>query len=412
MTVPLGATLPAPAIGYRPLVTILLSPLAFALVFACWTIFAVIGVEWRDTLGLDEMAFAGLLALPMLSGALVSLPAARLAVRFGERRVMIGCLWLMAPSLWWIGQAEAYRDFLLAGAGLGLGAGTLVAGLARVALGGPTRHVGLALGLYGAGMLGAGLSYLLLPLVSQAYGWRLAPYLYLLLILMVSLLLWLYADDLPPRRSLVAPGLTNWLPRGAAWRLAFYYSFFFGAFVALALWLPGYLAAHYRLPLGSAALWSLAFTIPGGAGQVLGGALADWRDFRSLRWWVGLAVLACLFWLSYPDFSIRIEGLQGEVAFDFNMPLWGFIALLSVMGLAMGIGKGSLMRLIYREHPHDMARVGGLALALGGLFAAVLPLLFVLGDIWIGIRTVGFMFLYAALGVCLLVMLWEQLSTS
>lgn len=401
--------MPVPYLGYRPLVTILLSPLAFALVFACWTIFAVLGVQLRATLGLGELAFAGLLASPMLSGGLVSLPAARLAERIGGRRVMIACLWLVCPFLWWIGQANHYAEFLLAGAGLGLGGGTLVAGLVRVANGGPSRHAGLALGLYGAGMLGAGLSYMLLPLVSQAYGWRLAPSLYLLLIVLVALLLWLFADDAPsgttPRR-VARPG---WLPGSDAWRLAVYYSVFFGAFVALALWLPGYLAAQFALPLHSAALWSLAFTLPGGLGQVVGGALADWRDFRGLRWWVGLWVLGCLFWLSYPDFSIRIEGVQGELAFSFHMPLWAFVSLLVTMGLAMGIGKGSLMRLIHRDHGDDMARVGGLALALGGLFAALLPLMFALGDTWVGIRTAGFMFLYAAFGLCLLLMLWEQL---
>ncbi|MFC3282042.1 MFS transporter [Litchfieldella rifensis] len=407
-----GATLPAPSLGYRPLVVILLSPLAFALVFACWTIFAVLGVELRSTLGLSELAFAGLLASPMLSGAVVSLLAARLAERVGGRRVMIACLWLVCPFLWWIGQAQHYVEFLLAGAGLGVGAGTLVAGLVRVATWGPSRHAGLALGLYGAGMLGAGLSYLLLPLVSQAYGWRLAPSLYLLLIVLVALLLWLFADDSASTVSSHAPRprYRTWLPYcWAAWRLAFYYSFFFGAFVALALWLPSYLSAQYHLPLASAALWSLAFTLSSGLGQIVGGALADWRDFRSLRWWVGLWVLACLFWLSYPSFSINIQGVKGELVFSFHMPLWGFVALLVIMGLAMGIGKGSLMRLIHRDHGEDMARVGGLALALGGLFAAMPPLMFALGDTWIGIRTAGFMFLYAVLGVCMLVMLWEQL---
>ncbi|EPC00160.1 hypothetical protein L861_14620 [Litchfieldella anticariensis FP35 = DSM 16096] len=406
------AALPTPSLGYRPLVVILLSPLAFALVFACWTIFAVLGVELHSNLGLSELAFAGLLASPMLSGALVSLPAARLAERIGGQRVMIACLWLVCPFLWWIGQAQHYIEFLLAGAGLGLGAGTLVAGLVRVATWGPSRHAGLALGLYGAGMLGAGLSYLLLPLVSQAYGWRLAPTLYLLLIVMVALLLWLFADDsastVSPRE--LPPRYRTWLPScWAARRLAFYYSFFFGAFVALALWLPGYLAAQYHLPLASAALWALTFTLSCGLGQILGGALADWRNFRSLRWWVGLWVLACLFWLSYPSFSINIQGVQDDLTFSFHMPLWGFVTLVGSMGLAMGIGKGSLMRLIHRDHGDDMARVGGLALALGGAFAAMLPLMFALGDTWGGIRTAGFMFLYAALGVCMLVMLWEQL---
>ncbi|TDR56944.1 NNP family nitrate/nitrite transporter-like MFS transporter [Halomonas ventosae] len=411
--------------GYRSLVVVVLSPLAFALVFACWTLFAVLGVELRRDLALGSVGFAVLLAMPMLAGALASLPMALLARRLGGRRVMLGCLLLTCPFLWWVSQAHHYLEFLLAGLGLGLGAGALAAGLVYVAELGPPRHAGLALGLYGAGMLGAGLSYLLLPLVSQAYGWRMAPLLYLLPVLLVAALLWLFADDAdapapvgeteedeaPPAR--VSPRtrvvrfaclLADW----QLWRLAITYSFFFGAFVALALWLPGHLAVRYGLSLQAAALWALPFTLAVGAGQVIGGALADWRDFRSLRWWVSAFVLACLFLLSYPPFSMRIEGVHGELTLHYAAPLWGFMGLLVAMGVAMGMGQGSLMRLIHRDHGGDMALVGGLALTLGGLFAALLPPVFVLGGEWLGVGTAGFMFLYAALVACMLVMLADH----
>ncbi|CAM3524406.1 MFS transporter [Halomonas lysinitropha] len=411
--------------GYRSLVVVVLSPLAFALVFACWTLFALLGVELRRDLALGSVGFAVLLAMPMLAGALASLPMALLARRLGGRRVMLVCLLLICPFLWWISQAHHYLEFLLAGLGLGLGAGALAAGLVYVAELGPSRHAGLALGLYGAGMVGAGLSYLLLPLISQAYGWRMAPLLYLMPVLLVAALLWLFADDgdapapvvgtedeeapaaraTPMRRAMrLVACLADW----QLWRLAITYSFFFGAFVALALWLPGHLTARYGLSLQAAALWALPFTLAVGAGQVIGGALADWRDFRSLRWWVSAFVLVCLFLLSYPPFSMRIEGIHGELTLHYAAPLWGFLGLLVAMGVAMGMGQGSLMRLIHRDHGGDMALVGGLALTLGGLFAALLPPVFVLGGEWLGIRTAGFMFLYAALVVCMLVMLADH----
>ncbi|MGR2740965.1 MFS transporter [Billgrantia sp. Q4P2] len=410
-----------PQVDYRSLVVVLLSPLAFALVFASWTIFAVLGVELKRVLHFGEVQFAVLLAMPMFTGALAALPMALLARRVGGRRVMIGCLLLVCPFLWAIAHSDAYLEFLLAGAGLGLGAGSLAAGLVYVALLCPRRHAGLALGLYGAGMLGAGLTYFLLPLVSQAYGWPMAPKLFLLPVLLVALLLWVFAEDAPSVVRLEAldelaePGggevPRRWLPPPAVCRLALYYSFFYGAFVALALWLPGYLAAQYALSLKVAALWALAFTLPAGIGQIVGGALADRRDFRDLRWWVSACVMVCLFLLSYPDFTMQIHGVHGDIALRFSMPLGGFTTLLALMGLAMGIGKGSLMCLLYRDHGDDMARSGGLALALGGLFATVLPLMFVFGNEWIGIRTAGFMFLYAALAVCMLLMLWDGART-
>ena len=409
-----------PTGGYRPLVVVLLSPLAFALVFASWTIFAVLGLELKALHDFGEVRFALLLATPMAVGALAALPMAGLAKRVGGRRVMIACLLLICPFLWGLAHSGDYLHFLLAGAGLGLGAGSLAAGLVYVAGLCPRRHVGLALGLYGAGMAGAGLSYLLLPLVSQAYGWRTAPLIYLLPVLVVAALLWLFAEDRvddPPRQP---PGfhgrrraLRSTLERLACWqlwRLALVYSFFYGTFVALTLWLPAYLSAQYSLSLKEAALAALPFPLAVGLGQVAGGIWADARDFRALRWWVSAFVLVCLFLLSYPPFAMQIEGVHGEIVLRYEAPLRGFLTLLIAMGLAMGIGQGSLMRLIHRDHGDEMPLVGGLALTLGGLFAALLPLIFVLGKDWVGIPTAGFMFLYASLAVCMLVMVWDHAS--
>lgn len=411
----------AVVVGYRPLVVVMLSPLAFALVFASWTIFAVLGVELREMLGLDELDFALLLATPMVTGALAALPMAALARRHGGRRVMIACLLLICPFLWAVAHSSDYVHFLLSGAGLGLGAGSLAAGLVYVGELCPRRHAGLALGLYGAGMVGAGLSYLLLPLISQAYGWRSAPLLYLLPVLAVATLLWLFADDPDPSATSVEidddamtrgerPGWLEALRHWRPWRLAVVYSFFYGAFVALSLWLPGYLGAQYGLELRSAALLALPFPLAVGLGQVAGGAWGDAHDFRALRWWVSAFVLVCLFLLSYPPFTMQIEGVGRVLTLHYAAPLWGFLALLVAMGLVMGLGQGSLMRMIHRDHGSQLALVGGLALTLGGLFGALLPVMFALGNLWVGIRTAGFMFLYASLVVCMLVMVWDHAS--
>lgn len=404
-----------PAGGHRPLAVVLLAPLAFALVFASWTIFAVLGVELKALLGFGEARFALLLATPMAVGALAALPMAALARRFGGRRVMIACLLLICPFLWGLSQARDYPHLLLVGAGLGLGAGSLSAGLAYVAGLCPRRHAGLALGLYGAGMVGAGLSYLLLPLISQAYGWRVAPLLYLLPVLAVAALLWLFTDDDPaPEAPLSGQcstlGMLRQLASWQLWRLAVVYSFFYGAFLALALWLPAYLSAQYALPLKQAALTAVPFVLAVGGGQIVGGAWADRRDFRALRWWVSAFVLVCLFLLSYPPFVMQVEGVHAPIILHYEAPLWGFLLLLVAMGAAMGIGKGSLMRLIHRDHRDRMPLVGGLAMTLGGLFAALLPLVFVVGNEWIGIRTAGFMFLYGSLVACMLLMVWDHAS--
>ena len=48
-----------------------LSTIAFALCFAVWTIFAIIGVKIKEDLGLNETQFGLLVGTPILTGSLV-----------------------------------------------------------------------------------------------------------------------------------------------------------------------------------------------------------------------------------------------------------------------------------------------------------------------------------------------------
>jgi hypothetical protein len=47
------------------------------------------------------------------------------------------------------------------------------------------------------------------------------------------------------------------------WRFSLYYFFVFGAFVALALWLPRYLIGVYGLDIKTAGMLAAAYSIPG-----------------------------------------------------------------------------------------------------------------------------------------------------
>ncbi len=388
----------------------MLALLVFTLAFAAWTLFAVIGVDLKYMLGLSETAFGVLLAMPMLIGAVACLPLGVLAERWGGRRVMLGCLLLLCPFLIWISVAQHYIEFLIAGAGLGLAAGLFGAGLPYVAAWSPPNREGFALGLYGSGMIGAGLTYLLVPMVNQAYGWRLAPWIYLILLLLAALLLWWFGEDEEhhqrPRRQ-PAPTLKMQLAVLAGfqvWRFGIYYSFVFGAFVALALWLPDYLAAHYQVPLQRAAILSLIFTLPGALMQIPGGLLADFRGARQVNWLVFWTSLVCLFFLSYPPTSMVVHGIDQDLHLELNMPLPIFLVLLFIMGTAMGFGKGSVMRLVFNYYPDRMGVVGGLVVAMGGLAAFVLPVLFGIANDVIGVRSAAFMLLYGLLAACMILM--------
>jgi len=386
---------------------LVLATFALAVAFASWSLFAVVGVDIKNALDLNETRFGILLATPMLFGALMCIPLGTLAERWGGKNVILFCLLALCPFLIWLSLAETYGGFLIAGAGLGLAAGLFGAGLPYVAAFSRTGREGFSLGVFASGMLGVGLTYLMVPMTAQAYGWRVAPLVYVGLVLVVAMLVWLLADNDAALRRQTRTSLGTQLGvlmQIQVWRFCLYYSFIFGGFVALALWLPDYLSAHYGLSLKTAAMLSLMFTIPGALTQIVGGLLADLSGARQVNWLVFWVCLVCLFFLSYPPTTMVVHGIEQDLHITLYMPLPLFMALILVLGTAMGFGKGSILRMVFNYYPDRIGVVGGTIVAFGGLGGFVLPILFGLANDWIGVRSASFMMLYGLLAVCMLVM--------
>ena len=59
------------------------------------------------------------------------------------------------------------------------------------------------------------------------------------------------------------------------WRFSTYYFFVFGAYVALALWLPRYYVGTYGLEITTAGMLASAYALPGSVFRALGGWLSD-----------------------------------------------------------------------------------------------------------------------------------------
>src|SRR5271165_242841 len=64
-----------------------LSTIAFTLSFAVWTIFAIIGVQIKKNLGLNETQFGLLVGTPILSGSLIRIALGVWSDQYGGRIV-------------------------------------------------------------------------------------------------------------------------------------------------------------------------------------------------------------------------------------------------------------------------------------------------------------------------------------
>ncbi|TGV87501.1 MFS transporter, partial [Mesorhizobium sp. M2D.F.Ca.ET.145.01.1.1] len=108
------------------------------------------------------------------------------------------------------------------------------------------------------------------------------------------------------------------------WRFALYYFFVFGAFVALALWLPQYLINVYGLDIKTAGMIAASFSVPASLFRAYGGHLSDSFGARRVLYWTFLVSVVATFILSYPPTDYVVHGLKGATSFHLEMSLVGF----------------------------------------------------------------------------------------
>src|SRR5690606_2595343 len=128
---------------------------AFTVCFAVWMMFGVTGIPIGAQLGLDATEFGLLTATPVLTGALLRVPLGIWTDRYGGRRIMQALLLGCAIPVWISAYATAYWQFLLLGLALGLVGASFSVGTPYVARFFPSEKRGFAMGVFGAGTIGA-----------------------------------------------------------------------------------------------------------------------------------------------------------------------------------------------------------------------------------------------------------------
>ncbi len=149
-----------------------LSTIAFTINFAVWTIFAIIGVQIKTELGLNETQFGILVATPILTGSLTRLILGIWTEQYGGRIVFPAQMLLAALATWLLTAASTYPMFLVAALGVGLAGGSFAVGVAYVSHWYPREKQGTALGIFGAGNVGAAVTKFGAPFVMVAFGWE------------------------------------------------------------------------------------------------------------------------------------------------------------------------------------------------------------------------------------------------
>lgn len=369
-----------------------LSTAAFTLLFAVWLMFGMLAVKFKNELSLTDGHLYNLALTAILSGSLLRFNFGVWADRYGGRKVMTLLLLLPVVPTALVSFATEYWHLLVLAGLFGLAGNSFSVGIAWCAAWYPKEKQGLALGVFGAGNVGASVTKLfgpaLIALIPAAGffggavpgGWRFIPLVYAVLLVVMAALVWLLAPspDRTPAKAKRFGEVIKPVGRLRVWEYSLHYVVVFGAYVALSSLLPNYYVTNYgselagRLGLNPEVeadknamigwvgiLAAVCFVFPASLLRPLGGYLSDRFGARG--------VMAAVFW------GMLLAG--AVLTFFPGVGVWGFTAALFVLGVGMGVGKASVYKMIPDAFPNDVGAVGGLVGLLGALGGVLVPLL-------------------------------------
>ncbi len=402
-----------------------LSTVAFTLMFAAWLMFGVLGLPIRDEFGLSDVQLSWLSALAILNGSLWRLPAGIAADRFGGRIVFTVMLLMTAVFSYFVSLAGSYAVLLILAFLVGFAGNSFTAGVAWNSAWFPRHRQGFALGVFGAGNVGASVTKFIGPVLITATaggtyfgivegGWRLVPVIYALLLVAVAAALWVFTPHQDRKPGAGRPIREQLVPlrQVRVWRFSLYYVAAFGAYVALSAWLPKYYVDNFGVSLSTAALLTASFIFPASLLRPVGGWLSDLVGARRVIYWTFGVMLLSTFVLMMPNGYVVVEVSEKFDAsgtndvLPYSLGLVPFALLVFVLGCSMGIGKAAIYKHIPEYFPGEVGSVGGLVGMLGGLGGFFLPPLFAYTTAWTGLPSATFFVLFLLTLTCAIWMHW------
>src|SRR3972149_2538279 len=176
--------------------------IAFTVAFAVWMMFGVLGVPIRNEFGLSQVELSWLLAAAALGGVFPRMWSGILTDKYGGRVIFTINLLIVVPALILMLFVKSFPTLLVLAVWAGLAGNTFSIGIAWCSAWFPPERQGFALGVFGAGNVGASLTKFigppLLAIVPAAGfwgglipgGWRFVAFIYIFMLLIMAFVIW------------------------------------------------------------------------------------------------------------------------------------------------------------------------------------------------------------------------------
>jgi NNP family nitrate/nitrite transporter-like MFS transporter len=371
--------------GVRALV---LATLAFALCFSVWGLIAPLAPLFRQVYRLSNTQLGFLVAVPVILGSLLRIPAGIVTDRWGARIVFPALLLLLVVPITFTALSRSYGALVGAGFLLGASGASFAVGIPFVASWFPVRKQGFALGIYGMGNIGTAVAALAAPRLAAGPGWPYAFWIFAPLVVAFAAIFWMVGRESPhftPRRATFVERTRVLLDRPVSWVLILFYFVTFGGFVAMGNFLPTFLTVAHGLTQTNAGARTAGFVVVATLARPLGGWLADR--------WGGTFVLNLVFAVQ-ALFAIVLAFEPGMIGIT--------IGFLGSAG-ALGIGNGAVFKLVAELFPKETGTLAGLVGAAGGLGGFFPPLVLGLVRDVTGSYAIAFMLLSEFALACLII---------
>jgi MFS transporter, NNP family, nitrate/nitrite transporter len=359
--------------GHWP--TLLSAFLYFDVSFMVWVVLGPLSLYLSQDLGLTIEEKFGIVALPILAGALLRVPLGMLADHLGPKRTgSLAQLVVIAGMAYaWLFGLHSKLEVELLGVVLGLAGASFAVALPQASRWYPPRYQGVVLGIAGAGNMGVVLDSMFVPWMAEHWGWQSVFGVLLIPLVIVLGLYLLMARDAPEKRAPVT--LANYaavLRDRDTWWFMFFYSITFGGFVGLGNALPLYFTNWYHTSGIAAGLMAALVVLAGSMARPVGGVLADrFGGIRTLQLLFAVVALAYLTVAFLPQGpapdAVGTAKVAGWALTELPAIAWAAVIVFFLGATALGMGNGSVFQLVPLRFRNEIGVMTGLVGAAGGI---------------------------------------------
>ncbi len=354
--------------GHWP--TLISAFLYFDVSFMVWVALGPLALYIGAALQLDVATRFALVAVPILSGAVLRIPLGLMADHYGSKKIGLLSQLVVIVSMilaWQFGFSHVSLAFLFA-LSLGVAGASFAVALPQVSRWYPPRYQGVVMGIAGAGNMGVVLDALFVPTLAESFGWQSVFALFLIPLVLVFVIYLFAVKDAPvPRQPLSIARYKTMLGDIDTWYFMGFYFISFGGFVGLASTLPLYFSSWFHLNGVSAGLLSAVVVLIGSVARPLGGWLAD--HIGGVRSLMMLFVVIAIGYLIVSGFSSGPVSADGSPWTFAEVPTAAKYAMtiFSVIAFALGMANGAVFQLVPQRFRHEIGAITGLVGAGGGL---------------------------------------------